>query len=436
MDPFYSLTGRKVGSPRYSDIIRAEAPTAREAYYSKLSRDLEQKRMDQQKELYEKELTQNQSQFQENLDTQKQQYGETLKLQQEQGAEAQKQAALATGVSSAGLAIQSAPYIKSGVGSVAGLFSEGAAASAAPAATTVAPAAAESALVGTGGAGAASSVGATGGAEAGATAGAGGALGTTAAIGAIIAGQHALSKDTDREYKGIKTGDVFSTNDEGNWEPRFFTEPWMGWAEQSFDRPTAGERFDSAVLRGDWGDMTAEGPAMVNQWANPIGVAGYDFLHEGIKDFTGADDRTADVIGGLIDPISAGANLFSDVIDDVSWLCTETGKIVGIEDLIMEKLEALKHYSKKNHHRIAMHYFVNAPKLVKAIKERLNVDLVNFYNDFKQNTIAPIMEHMESGDFEEAHKIYEEKYLALIKQYAPELYPCYSRTETPEVQNA
>jgi hypothetical protein len=136
---------------------------------------------------------------------------------------------------------------------------------------------------GIGGVGAESGAGAemgtvAGGTEAGGGAGAGaaggglGAMGIGAIIAAAIAGQHALSDDTDKKFEGVKTDDAFSGH--------FGTEPWLAWATPK--HATAGEQFDASVAQGDWDTAGKRGFGMADYWSDPargaLGEFGEEYL--------------------------------------------------------------------------------------------------------------------------------------------------------------
>lgn len=99
-------------------------------------------------------------------------------------------------------------------------------------------------------------------------------LGNAAAIAAIIAGQHEMSKATDRRFAGQATKDVFGGS--------FATDPWQPFAYQNLglDKATRGEEFDAAWQNKDWSKMAKTGPLAAEGWIDPGMNVGYDVANK------------------------------------------------------------------------------------------------------------------------------------------------------------
>lgn len=207
---------------RYSDLVRAESPLARENYYAKKRRDLEEERLATEKSLATQQLTQQQAQFEkslaemqsqykgslaegtrqheetlaemkreyeEGLAEQNRQHQETLasektiadksyELSQQAQKQAGKQADIASGIGLAGLGIEAYPVISN-------MFGGGAAASAAAGSSALgAPAAAGYTATGGAGTGASTLAGSSGTTAAG---GMGALAGSATAVGVPLA---------------------------------------------------------------------------------------------------------------------------------------------------------------------------------------------------------------------------------------------------------
>lgn len=396
MDPFYALTGKK---PRasYADIVNAEAPGARQSYNLERARKLEQEQFDK-----------------------------NYALQEDAMDEAQKQNMISTGVSTLGLGVQAAPYLKgaassaaegltAATGAVKGLF--------APAAEGVvlaeaAPAAVEGAAIGgelTAGLGAAEAAPAA--ESASAISGGGAGLGTAGWVLAAIAAQEMAAQGTDTEFEGQKTGSFFSTNDEGNWRPRFGNDPWKGFTNDKLGfGPTSGEKFDAAIANQDYGLAAQRLPAAAHQWADPIGDLGYDAAHEAVQGALGIHDQEADVAMSLIDPIGATVNIVED-----SWLCTEVKKEIVFKFSDAKALLKLRKYSLQNHPDITKYYLDRGPELVSAIAEK--EDHQEFYKELYRLVVMPIISLVKSGSLERAYELYKGVTLHLTGTYAPHVYP-------------
>lgn len=145
---------------------------------------------------------------------------------------------------------------------------------------------------------------------------AGGKVGT---IGAIIGAQHMATEHNPREFEGQKTGDVFTT-EEGNWRPRFFTEPWKGYAssQAGHEDPTSGEKFDASLANAWSGDINVgkiltRAPGVAYQWLDPAGSSIHDFQKDWIRDQTGMSDQEADAVGALLGDPASVVDFFEDL---------------------------------------------------------------------------------------------------------------------------
>lgn len=466
---YYSLGGVRL-KPKYSDIIRAEAPAAQQAHYNKKAKDLQQRRfglsqqlardeLAQQKQQYEDTLAQNKEQFDIGLSESRRQFDETSALQKQQAEDAKKKADLATGVTALGVGVEAYPYLQEGVTGLSDLLFADSAVSSAPAVSTST------------GLGVGSAEAVTAGGEAVPSASSGlGAVGNTAAVLAIIAGQKRLSDLTKTKFEGQKTGDFFTFDDQGRWSPRFGNEPWHGFMNQQWGLgPSAGEKFDAAVANNDWGLAAKRLPSTVQQWINPVGDFGYDAIEgkwgpeiagaldpitygfdkvaesEDIGDFIG---NSAQASANVIDPVGSFvgsgvsdavtnwtgnetlgdiANAFvnpvgavADVVDNWSFLCTETEKIVGLGADDRRHLNKVQLFTKG--FKIAKHYYKNAPILIKAIAATES-SLEAFYSAFYVETIVPVIQYVKHGKMMKAFNHYKNSYLNLLYLYTPELLP-------------
>jgi hypothetical protein len=110
MPQYYALTGAQT-RPRYADMIRAEAPIARERYFANRNYALDERALEQSAE----------------------QFNKSTELTKSQIEEQRKQAEQTQNLALLGLGIEAAPYILKGASSLYGLAGGGtAAASAAP----------------------------------------------------------------------------------------------------------------------------------------------------------------------------------------------------------------------------------------------------------------------------------------------------------------
>lgn len=101
-----------------------------------------------------------------------------------------------------------------------------------------------------------------------------GPWGIAGIVAAAIAAQHYLSGKTDREFEGIKTKDAFSGH--------YGTEPWQAFLydKLGIDRPSAGESFDAAMARGDYGTALKRLPTTLSYWADPPGSIMHDIARD------------------------------------------------------------------------------------------------------------------------------------------------------------
>lgn len=140
-------------------------------------------------------------------------------------------------------------------------------------------------------------------------------------IGAAIGAQHMATEHNPRTYEGQQTGDVFTT-EEGNWRPRFFTEPWKGYAssQAGHEDATSGEKFDAALANAWSGDintgkLVSRVPGVAYQWLDPFGSSVHDYQKDWLRDQSGLDlsDQEADVVGALLGNPSAIGDFFEDL---------------------------------------------------------------------------------------------------------------------------
>ena len=82
-------------------------------------------------------------------------------------------------------------------------------------------------------------------------------------VAAAIALQNQFTNMTNRETDGVKTGNAFTG--------QYATEPWLAYGAQlaKDDDPTAGEKFDAAIVNNDKSAIAKTAPAAVNYWVNP-----------------------------------------------------------------------------------------------------------------------------------------------------------------------
>jgi len=427
MPQYEALTGRRPRS-KYADIVQAELPSARQRYWSGLAKKQAAEQFDEEMGLRKDEL----------------------KLQAENAEQMKKQNDTSNTIAAASLAMpvvqKVAPFVK---GAISGLGSGGSAAAdlyptilsaegtpviaggapgtvttAAPTISTAAPTIPAATPAAAPAAAPAAETAAAGGAEAGGSgAGMGGGAATAAYIAAIIAAQHALTNSTGTKFEGQNTGDVFTMNDEGNWNPRFGNEPWHGFLNDKLgNEPSAGEKFDAAVYNQDWSKAAMRLPSTVQQWADPIGDALYDTQKGTIDAWSdqwglGLDDQTEDVIMTLINPVSAVGNFIEDL--DPSYLCSATKKLIGIDKIDFALLGGLYRYALRYHKPLGRFYLKHGNKLVKAISRQIS-DIGAFYSVLKKNMIEPIIHQLRLGDQEKAYQIYKAICFFLFKEFTPD----------------
>jgi hypothetical protein len=310
--PLTGLTRRRIP---YADIIRAEAPMAKNAYFARLARDqakkaalarnaLAQKTLTQQASQAEDLLAANKEQFRTGLTESQRQFQEQQRLQQEQAAQQAVQAQQATGLATVGLGVEAYPYLKEGASGLSNMIF----ADAAPAATA-----------GTAAGTTAGTTAGTGAAAGGGSAGAGGAgsgglgAGGIAGIAALAAlGQIAAANSGD-PVEGQKAGHFFSTDEQGRWSP-WLSEPDKNYFSQQLGGgPTTGAKFDAAIQRGDMGRAAARFPGFAHDYAIPgLSVAGNvvgDYSRRQLGDKYGSQVHT------LIDPIGNLTRKIGDAKD-------------------------------------------------------------------------------------------------------------------------
>lgn len=303
----------------YADIVRAEAPLAKQAYYNRLAREQERKKLIEEGSLAKKQLAQSAEQFEKSLGAEKEQFetglaeskrqfAESTALSRQQSEEQAKQARISQGIATAGLGIEAYPYIKKGVSALGNvLFSESA------------PAVAETTSLTTTGAGTTAGGGLTGG---GASSGGLGGAGVAGIAAAAILGQQMAVNATDTTYKGQKTGGFFTRDEQGRWAPRFGNEPWHGYLNEQWGiAPSAGEKWDAAMYNQDWGELARRTPGTVQQWLNPIGDFGYDVI----------ENKWGPNFAGTLDPITYGFDKLSearDIGDVAKGLVDTSAKVI------------------------------------------------------------------------------------------------------------
>ena len=422
MAQYEAVTGRRP-SYLYSDLIRAEAPAAKNRYFNNLA------------------MTQQENQF-----------NQELSLQEDIAEEQQDQANMSNLISGAGLAVEAAPYAtKAGKSALdaggaavdygSSLFSTSAPAadattSAASSATpAVKPAAVASDVLLAEGAGAATAPSTLSGAGADvaatelAIAESGGAGGTTSGVGgaagaaplgwilAAIAAQEMAGQSTDTVFEGQPTGTFFSMNDEGNWRPRVANDPWKGWVNDELGlNPSSGEKMDAAIQNGDWENIAKRTPATANQWVDPVGDLGYDVIQEGVEGLTGLGDQESDAVMSLINPVAATGKILED-----TWICSQVKKHVGFKMSDLRALAQLRKFGMKNHTELTEHYIEYGPELIYGISEKESQK--TFYASLSDTFVSPVIELVKSGDMEKAYQLYRDTTLKLTAQYAPQVYP-------------
>ena len=436
MAQYEATTGRRP-QIRYADIVRAEAPQARERYYSQLGLNMQKEALDQ-----------NAEQFNQNL--------ELLKDQ----ADAQEDQAMTSNIiSGVGLGMEAYPYAKKGVTAgadlVSGLISPstaggtdaassltgvGADIAAAegftPAAGTVKPAIGASSTILAEGAttpstlaGAGADVAATElaltesgglgtgvGSGSGVTSGAGSWMTAAGYVAAAIALQEMLAGDTDTVYEGQPTGSVFSMNEDGNWRPRFGNDPWKGWVNDKLGfEPTAGEKWDAAVANEDWGKALQRTPAAISQWLDPIGDLGSDVV-TGLVDKAGGPEWVSDAVNAVTNPIG----FVSDKISD-SYICGATDSAVGMDKNDLRLLNDMYKMALEKRPALGMFYKENGKQLVRVMSNAEN-DQLKFYETIKEEMLIPVLKLLRDGLFDDGLDLYIQKTINLFKKYAPELH--------------
>lgn len=437
MPQYQSITGRR---PQYnwSDLIRADAPRARQRYFNNLS------------------LKQSEDQFDQSLALNQEQ----LDFQRQQAEESQKQAAQSQLLSEAGLAIEAAPYIKSGFTKASPLIKDTAGGAIdwagslfSPSTSGVGTAAEGANLIGGGTAGYTTGVqgvaeganlvgggtdllladtaaqsapvaqGAASGVSAGATgagtatesaSGISGTLGTIGNVLAVIALQNMAADATKTNFEGQRSGGFFSMNDEGNWNPRFFNDPWKGYTNQQAGLgPSSGEKLDAAMYNQDYGKVAKRLPSTLNQWSDPIGDLGYDITKKGVQQVTGLGDQEADAAMMAINPIGGAVKAAED-----SWLCTEVGKRFKYSLSDIKALIKLKKYSIDNHKYLTKHYLNHGPELIDSIGMEKSV-----YTELYMKLIGPVIQLVKREEMEQAFELYRDITIKITRAFAPHLCP-------------
>ena len=255
--------------------------------------------------------------------------------------------------------------------------------------------------------------------------GLGGAGATAGYVAALVAAQEAMMNNTDTTFEGVKSDGFFHQDENGQWEPHAFTEPWMafGGDKLGFKDPSPGEKMDAAIQNSDWEKVARRIPSTANQWANPIG----DFAARGVKNFAekGLGKTGGRLAHAAVDPIGA----VSDLVDD-SFLCSETARQAGLAFSEIKALIRLRRWVDESPNQLSRHYFTIGSQLVKEIAKQ--EDLKAFYKELKADLIEPVVAFVSKKDYQSAYDHYAAKYLSLLKKYAIHLYPGYAKLEMPE----
>jgi hypothetical protein len=406
-----AVTGRK---PKFNwaDIIRAEAPVAKERFFNNRAMGLQK---------------------------------EQMKMQEDAMEAQQRQATMSNAISTATVGQKVAPYLSKGAGALADVGKGAYNWMTGPSA--VEAAAAESAAVGgnmstapimaegvstapvigsAGGGGLAATEGAMAGGEmtaglgtsqAAAGTGTGSAAGsswwTGPAIAAAIIAQNMATNDTDTVVEGQQTGNVFSTDEKGSWKPRFFTEPWMGWASDKLGHKeaTPGEKFDAAVQNKDWGNVARRTPSTAYQWFDPVGQMGRGMFREGWRSAGLEKKKEQDLAMTFgLDPIGGITSLAED-----TYLCSQVRRARGLDDAETEALAVFRRYALESHPETTLHYLMYGPELVMAIAAK--EDTEKFYTTLYEEMVKPVINMTRDGLMEEAYQLYKTRTHELMAQY-------------------
>lgn len=123
---------------------------------------------------------------------------------------------------------------------------------------------------------------------------------------AAVVAQHLFSGDTNREFEGQETSDLFQGS--------VGTEPWYAWAKQQMglDDPSAGESFDAALKNEDWEKAIARFPSTLHYWFNPAQSSGYEAIKEQWGDEWALAIFPAEGVFGDPDRHEQGTNWWSE----------------------------------------------------------------------------------------------------------------------------
>lgn len=127
--------------------------------------------------------------------------------------------------------------------------------------------------------------------------------------------------------------------------------------------------------------------------------------------------------GAWAGPIGAGVGLAVGVglnllgVDIGSWLCTETGKHVGLDKHDKKTLKLFREWAKKARPNFLKFYLRIGPELTKSIEGLSDVE--EFYKNLKVSMIKPVISLVSQGKQEEAGDLYIKHTKVLIGFYTP-----------------
>lgn len=146
-----------------------------------------------------------------------------------------------------------------------------------------------------------------------------------------------------------------------------------------------------------------------------------------------AQEHSSSVISGAVTGATAGASVYGipgAVVGGVvgaiagyatggSHICTAANYYAGLDYGIVESMDTLMQYCKKNRKQLLGFYINTAgPSLIWHMRARHNeVKLVKVYKKIRKTMLLPIHNLVRSGQMEEAAALYAEKTLEFLIEY-------------------
>jgi len=126
---------------------------------------------------------------------------------------------------------------------------------------------------------------------------------------------------------------------------------------------------------------------------------------------------TGFMIGGPVGAVIGGVIGFGvDAISDETWLCTETKKLVGLSNDEQRIIGEFREFVLDEYPGWLRSYIQIGNELVQAIDGD-----AEFYSNLKKELIDPVISLTDKKHYHSAYKIYKDKVLELVREYAPEL---------------